>query len=775
MGRPAAPGRTEADQPAPSSRPERTQVVVIGGGVVGCAILWELTERGIPALLVEAEPDVCEGTSKANSAIVHTGFDARPGTIEAAMLRRSAARWPSVVAQLGVPFLPVGAIMLARTPDDLDRLRAVIEPNAKVLGAEVAILDQSEVRDLAPYVAEDVLGALSVPGEGVIDPFWLTRAYAEAALEGGARLRLGHRVVGLEIEAHRARVRLDDGGVVVADQVVDAAGIEADSVAALAGERSFTIRPRKGQFLVSEETFGVDRIVLPVPGPMGKGMLVTPIVFGGLLLGPTAVDVDDKSDLGVDDRDRERILAACRSMVPALDEVVPIRQFAGLRHVSSEGDFILRPARIGDRLFLAAGIRSTGVSASPGIAEFVADAVVALRGWRTPPRRVLAPPSLELPDPPGPVVCLCRSISEGEIVAAARRPTAPRTLDALKRRCGAMFGDCQGNLCAVDVARILARERRLPIDAIEKHRRGSWLWRARPETGGGSDGDDRRSEPGRWEAAPADLARAWDVVVVGAGSAGRAAADTAAATGLAVLVIDGERLTGTDLESPTSIDPGHAGWATLGATVVGLEPGSGGWHVTAQVATGALTVTTRAVLLATGAYVEPREHRSIAGPRPAGVMTSDLARRIVAAGLLPGETIAIVGTVHAEGLVERLEAAGARVVRLPGPPEALAGGARLSAVQVAGTWIEVDTLILADRLVPQTALLRTVGLADGRPGRPAPADELGRLPLDGLWAAGCCVDPDPTHRLCSERGAAVAGRLVATLLPAATAPTRPPD
>lgn len=748
-----------ADEPVSSPRSERAAVVVIGGGVVGCAILWELAERGIPALLVEREPDLCEGTSKANSAIVHTGFDARPGTVEAAMLRRSAARWPSLVEQLGVPFLPVGAIMLARTPDALAHLRRVVEPNGRALGVDVALLDRDEVRALAPYVADDVLGALSISDEAVIDPFWLTRAYAEAAIAGGAVVRLGRTVVGLEVEPRRVRIRLDDGGVIVADQVVDAAGIDADAVAALAGERSFSIRPRKGQFLVSEETFGVDRIVLPVPGPMGKGMLVTPIVFGGLLLGPTAVDVDDKRDLGVDATDRERILAACRAMVPALADAVPIRQFAGLRHVSSEGDFILRPARVSDRLFLAAGVRSTGISTSPGIAEFVADAVVALRGWRPRPRRRLAPPPLELPEAPGPVVCLCRSIAEGEIVAAARRPTAPRTLDALKRRGGATFGDCQGNLCAVEVARILARERHVPLAAIEKHRRGSWLWREpdpgrapsveREATARRPASDNRLEPPGP----------SWDVVVVGAGAAGSGAAGAAAEAGLDVLLVDRERLS-------TRVGPEVGVAACFGATVVGLEPASDGWRLAIQLASGPRSIGARAVVLASGAYVAPREHRSIAGPRPAGVMTSDLARRILDAGLLPGETVGLVGTAHAEGLVERLEAAGVRVVRLPEAPDAVAGEARLTAVRVAGSWVALDTLILADRLVPQTFLLRTVGLADGRPGVPAPVDELGRLPLEGLWAAGCCVRPDPTHQRCAADGTAVGRRLAAALRPA---------
>ncbi|HEU4572093.1 MAG TPA: FAD-dependent oxidoreductase, partial [Candidatus Limnocylindrales bacterium] len=512
-------------------------VVVVGGGVVGCSILREFARRGIAALLVEAEADVCEGTSKANSAIVHTGFDSKPGTVESRMLRRAAELWPAQIDELGVPFLAVGALMLARTADEAARLESEIAANATALGVRTELLDRAAVRDVAPYLADDVVAALSIPGESVIDPFWLTRAAAESAIAGGAEVRLSARVVGLEIGREGVLVRLEDGTTVEAEQVVDAAGLRADEVARLAGDDSFSLSPRVGQFLVSEETFGVDRIVLPIPGPLGKGMLVTPIVFGGLLLGPTAVDVTDRDDRGVDPAARERILGATAPLVPALAEAVPVRQFAGLRHVSSTGDFIVRPSSVSDRLYLAAGIRSTGISASPAIAEVVADEVVALRGWRgATDFRPLPPEPLALPDEPGPIVCLCRSISRAEVEAACRRPLPPRTLDGVKRRGGATFGDCQGNLCALDVAAIVAAERGIPVGGVEKHRRGSWLWLVPDEVHGASPavaaGGVARTRDGETERSIAT-----DVAIVGAGRAGRAAAETLAAAGWRVVVV----------------------------------------------------------------------------------------------------------------------------------------------------------------------------------------------------------------------------------------------
>jgi len=314
----------------------RVDVVVIGAGVVGCAIAFELARRGIDGvMLVEREPDVGEGASKANSGIVHTGFDARPGTLEARMLRRAAELWPDLVELLGVPYLQVGALMIARTAEDLQHLDDVVVPGATGLGVETEVLDRAETLRRAPYVTHRVAGALSIPGEAVIDPFWLTRAFGEAAMTGGATIVRGVAVVGLMVEHDRVSVDLADGRRIEAAQAIDASGLQADTVARLAGDDSFSITPRRGQFLVSEETFGVDRIVVPVPGPMGKGMLVTPIVFGGLLLGPTAHDVEDKADRGVRPDETRAIVAAAAGLVPAVAEAVPVRSFVGLRPVPS--------------------------------------------------------------------------------------------------------------------------------------------------------------------------------------------------------------------------------------------------------------------------------------------------------------------------------------------------------------------------------------------------------------------------------------------------------
>jgi len=723
---------------------ERHRVIVIGGGVIGCAILWELARRGIRGLLLEAEPDIGEGTSKANSGIVHTGFDSHPGTLEAAMLRAARPLWPDLVEALGVPFLSVGAIMLARDDEEAGRLRTVVAANARAMGVDVELLDRRTVHGLAPFLATTVVAGLSIPGESVLDPFWLTRGYAEAAIAGGAEVRVRHQVVDLELQPDAVVVHVEGAAAIEAEQVIDAAGLRADEVARMAGDETFTISPRQGQFLVSEEAFGVDRVVLPIPGPAGKGMLVTPIVFGGLLLGPTARDSTDKDDNALDPTTRERILEAGREMVPALREAVPVRQFAGLRHVSSTGDFIIRPSARSDRVHIVAGIRSTGISTSPAIAATVVADVAARRGWILDERpRKLSPVATSFADEPGEVVCLCRSITRAEVVSAVRRPTPAATLDAVKRRAGALFGDCQGNMCALDVARIVSEQRKVPVTAVEQHRRGTWLWR---EGRGSVDGGGTALVD-----APRTLPSACDVVVIGGGVAGRAAAD-AIANDLRVLLL--ERSPRRDGQAKPV-----AGW-----TAIGLVPDGDAWTVLAQSTLGTAEVAASAVIVATGAYGMPAEQRPIAGPRLVGLVTDDAAWRALDAGLLLGSHVVVIGAgKEATRLTAALSGAGAAVTRQAETPLEVRGSTRLEAIRTSSGWIEADTVVFADDHLAQNFLLRGLGLVDGVAGRTAPADADGRLPLPGLWAAGCCVDPDRDHGSCAAAGAAV-GRLVVASL-----------
>jgi glycerol-3-phosphate dehydrogenase len=750
-----------------TSAVERTEAVVIGGGVVGCAVLRELATRGIESLLVEAQPDVGEGASKANSAILHTGFDAPPGTTEAALLRRAGELWPPLLDELAVPYLRCGALMIARS-GEADRL-ADTAALARDHGVRSEILEGPALGEAAPFITPHAIAALSIPDEGIVDPFWLTRSYAEAAMALGARVWTGTPVVSLAAEGQRVSVGLADGRRIEADQAFDCAGLWADDVARLAGDASFTLTPRKGQFLVSERTFDVDRIVLPIPGPLGKGMLVTPIVFGGVLLGPTAEDGSDKGDRSTNQAGRESILRACTDLVPDVQHMDPIRAFAGVRAVSSTGDYIIRPSTAGDRLTIVAGIRSTGISASLAIAQAAVGLAATARHWDgRAPRRADVPVRPDLGTETGPIVCVCRSVASAEVDAALHGALPVTTTDGLKRRSGVGFGDCQGNCCLAEAITRVAAAGGVHPTVVDKGAAGSWHV---------APAGTRAPRPaGRMAKPPADISV--DVAVVGGGLAGIGAALAASDARLLVVVIDRGRSPGgalahltemwTDAERQAlesiaaRVDRDELAWRSA-ATVVGLTPANGSWLVDVQGVSGTWTVTATTVILATGGYVTPREHLAIDGPRPSGVMTADFVMDALDRGWRPATRAVVVGAGRlARGIGARLRGVGVDVVEHmePGHVDAVSGDRRLEAVRVGDRWISADALVLAHALRPAAFLLRGLGIGDDRPGVPMPVDDRGALSLAGLWAAGTCVEPSVDHERSLEAGTVV-GRTIA--------------
>ncbi len=468
----------------------RFDVLVIGGGVVGCAILRELTRYRASVALIERNPDICEGTSKSNSAIIHTGFDAPPGSLEARLLADARDLWPSVIADLHIPYLQTGALMLALTPDDLLTIEHEIIPKAERNGVTLQPLTREEIVENAPYVNPEVLGGVLIEGEGVIDPFWTTRAYCESAVLNGATVFTGEDVTELRMAEDRVLVRTSGGRELAASLVINAAGLWSDEIARLAGDASFTIRPRKGQFVVVEEDHGVAQIILPVPNKISKGILVTPIVFGGVMLGPTAEDVDEKTDLATTIEGLRAIREGVRRYVPDVAEAESVRQFAGLRAVGSESDYIIRASTAGRRLLHVAGIRSTGLSASPAIGHYVGELVRAeLELVKRADFQAELPEYLAETHPDeGDVICLCRSITRGEILAALRSPLPPGSLDSLKRRTGAMLGDCQGNLCLPQILDLFQQQLGRDPLTLPKHQAQSCPVAARLAHTAGQEG-----------------------------------------------------------------------------------------------------------------------------------------------------------------------------------------------------------------------------------------------------------------------------------------------
>ena len=337
------------------------EVTVVGAGVVGCAVALALARRGVSVILLEAEPAPGFGASGTNSGILHTGFDSPPGELETDLILRSAPLREPLLAELGLPLLPCGAL-LTPLEDSQRETVAALADNARVNGV-VAVLRQD--------------GSLEVPGEAVTDPVAFTLALAAAAERHGAELRREFRVSAIQRSGEELRVYGDSGVRVSCEVAVNCAGLAADEVARLAGDDSFEVYPRKGEFLVFDppEDEPLERILLPVPTKRTKGVLVFPTVDGKIAAGPTAVDGEDKGDWSVPPEASSEILPKAAAMYPPLGSAEPVAAYAGLRPAGRGVNYLIGPSAACDGLINVAAIRSTGLTASLGIADHVCSLV----------------------------------------------------------------------------------------------------------------------------------------------------------------------------------------------------------------------------------------------------------------------------------------------------------------------------------------------------------------------------------------------------------------
>ena len=335
-------------------------VTIIGGGVVGAAILHTLAHRGIDVLLLEAESGLALAASGTNSGILHTGFDSTPGELETDLILRSAAIRPAVLESLHIPVLAAGAVLVPQRAEDSETILA-LAANAALNEVEVHIRESD--------------GALLVPGESVTDPVAFTLGLARAAQLAGARIELNAQVIGILQEDGGLALELADGRKVSSHVVVNAAGLHADDIAKLVGDDSFEIYPRKGEFFVYKLPEGrtLDHIVLPVPTKRTKGVLVFPTTDGHVIAGPTAIDLMDKNDWSVRPGAYDEIHEKAMAQWPALEGLEPVASYAGLRPAGRDTNYRIGSSSSCDRLINVAAIRSTGLSASLGIGAYVAE------------------------------------------------------------------------------------------------------------------------------------------------------------------------------------------------------------------------------------------------------------------------------------------------------------------------------------------------------------------------------------------------------------------
>ena len=450
-------------------------VTIIGAGAVGTAIARELARYHLQIALVEAKSDVGMGTTKANTAIWHTGFDAKTGTLEAQLLRRSYQLMTDFVPEAGIPTEPLGGLLVAWT-DDQEQALPGLRDRAHANGVtDVRIISADEVYELEPRLNAGARGGLFVPGESLICPFTLPIAFATHAVLNGVELLLNFPVQAIEQDADVTRVIGPEGKQVQTRYLINAAGLYSDEIDHMLGHHDFTVTPRRGELIVYDKFARslINHIILPVPTAITKGVLISPTVYGNILLGPTAEDLDDKTNTATSEAGLAMLLEKGRAILPDLMQEEVTATYAGLRAATEHKDYQIR-LHAAQNYVCVGGIRSTGVSASLGIAEYVAE-LLAEAGLPLRPKaefKTFKMPNIgearprpyqrddmiaQNPDY-GRIVCHCEKVTLGEILDAIHSPLPARTLDALRRRTRVTQGRCQGFNCQAHVVDILARE-----------------------------------------------------------------------------------------------------------------------------------------------------------------------------------------------------------------------------------------------------------------------------------------------------------------------------
>lgn len=552
-------------------------VAIIGAGVVGCALAYELSQYALRVAVVDRNHDVGEGTSKANSAIIHTGFDARPGTLESELVTRASREWPELARALRIPFAQTSALLVAVTDEQAHKLPALRERALHNGVDDVERLSADAARALEPNLTPAVCGALLIPRESIIDPFTVSIAYAEVALQNGVDIFLGVEVASIDRDAAVKRIVCAGGSLIIpARRVINAAGLGSRDLAVTYGGERFDTNPRRGQFVIYDRHASalIRRILLPIPTERSKGMLVAPTIFGNILAGPTAEDLPP----GASDATHTtvagltRVKHSAELLCPALGDQPVIAAYAGLRCNCAQGSYWIRFNDGHPGVVTVSGVRSTGLSSSIALARHIiagmaercglelrpdaravrARSADSMPGWWRRPydhaEQVEARPDY------GKIVCACEHISLGEIIDALDSPLAPRTLDAIKRRTRALTGRCQAFQCGIPVARIIHEHCGVALDRVTKRGPGSEI--VAPDAGEPRDRQTAALSPRYSEllAGAAALSSAaailrgrgrthgrahYRVVVVGAGPAGIGAAVGLARRNIGpVLVID---------------------------------------------------------------------------------------------------------------------------------------------------------------------------------------------------------------------------------------------
>lgn len=466
-------------------------VAIIGAGAVGAAIARRLSAYELDVALLEKCADVCFGVSKANSGIIHAGFHHPVTSLKARLEIRGNRTFDQLRHELGFPFKRVGIIVAAFSYEEMKTVEHLYEQGMANGAPQLEICGRERLLMLEPKLNPDVVGGLYAPTGGIIEPYRYVFALVESAMRNGLTLKTRFKVEAAQHDGARYAILSSQGERVSARYVINAAGLYADEVSAVFGAEKFRIAARKGEeFLLERDAAGFpNHVIFPVPGPHTKGILVIPTVEGTMMVGPTAVEVDDKEDRETTSDNLDTVFAEAVYMVPMISKREIITSFAGSRPVLPGDDFYIGVSRSAPHFVQVAGIQSPGLTASPAIAEYVRDLLrqdgltltekVDYDPYLPPSARVREQSAegldkLAQEDPRyGHIACRCESVSEAEIVEAIRK--GHTTLDGIKFYTRAGMGRCQGGFCTYRVLKMLARETGTPIEKITKRGTGSEL------------------------------------------------------------------------------------------------------------------------------------------------------------------------------------------------------------------------------------------------------------------------------------------------------------
>ncbi len=466
-------------------------VAIIGGGVTGGMIARELSRYDVKICILEKMNDVAMGATKANSAIVHAGFDAQEGSLKARFNVEGSEMMEQVTKELGVKYRRNGSLVIGFNEEDRQELAKLLARGKENGVRDLCLVEREELLALEPNLGDGVVCALYAPTGAITCPYELTIAAIGNAMDNGTELLRLFEVVSIEKNDNGYKVTSAAGDVVEAKVVINAAGVYADTVAAMVGDNSFAVHPRRGEYILMDKECGdmVSHTIFRTPSRMGKGILVTPTVDGNLLLGPTSVNMEDKEDTDTTSEGFDKIIGEAADNVKGIPFGKAITSFCGLRAVGSTGDFIIGAPMQG--FINVAGIESPGLSSAPAIARHVAELVkeqgvelIEKKDFNPirPAAHAFREASLEEKQKIiqqdksfGRIVCRCEGITEGEILAAIRTNPRAVDLDGVKRRTRAQMGRCQGGFCSPHIVEMLAQELQIPVTQVTKTGGNSYI------------------------------------------------------------------------------------------------------------------------------------------------------------------------------------------------------------------------------------------------------------------------------------------------------------